>query len=290
MMSTTSTTPTIPARIPSAMESLPSDGPMVRSSTIVSGAGRAPARSTRARSCASCSGLLPSSICPCWPIWLLMTGGWPCTAVQDDRHVVVDVPSGLALENPPAAPGQGEGDQRLVRERVARRGRLLELLAGDDRAVFHGVERAVGARRPRYHLGAPPQLDAPWHQALDLGASEQALGHRHLLLGHEELSGELPLVEQRGERAGGVGLGGVRGGRLPFATLGFAGVRAEELRHRGGGAPRSRGLHARLAQRPVDLGKGVAEQVAHVGDAELEKRGALNDALRPRRVLLAREL
>jgi len=42
MISTTSATPTIPARMPSLIESWPSDGPMVRSSMIVSGAGSAP--------------------------------------------------------------------------------------------------------------------------------------------------------------------------------------------------------------------------------------------------------
>src|SRR6266540_5680146 len=83
MITMTSTTPTTPARIPSLIESSPSDAPMARSSTIWSGAGRAPARSTRARSLASCKGLVPSSIIPRELIWLLMTGGWPCTRSEE---------------------------------------------------------------------------------------------------------------------------------------------------------------------------------------------------------------
>src|SRR5207247_10246078 len=53
---------------------------------------------------------------------------------------------------------------------------------------------------------------------------------------------------------------------------------------------RSGRLDPRLTQRPVDLGQRVAEQVLHVGDPELEERGALNDALGARRILLAGEL
>src|ERR1051325_10346282 len=196
MMRTTSATPTMPARIPSLIESCPSDGPMVRSSMMVSGAGRAPAFSTSAKSCASCSGLAPSSIWPCWPIWPLITGGCPCTrradgalfddgerrrqgarlqhqrqvlrllqrlgaeldlgvladlaldhrrlpphsAVEDDRHVVLHVPAGRALEDAPAAARQREVHHRLVGERIARGPGVLQLLARDDGAILHRVE------------------------------------------------------------------------------------------------------------------------------------------------------
>src|SRR5207249_11606799 len=74
-----------------------------------------------------------------------------------------------------------------------------------------------------------------------------------------------------------------------LSLLAFGRVRAEQLGDvRPGRLPRH--LHARLAQRPVDLGERVAELVVHVGDAKLEECGALADALGASRVLLAREL
>src|SRR6266702_2211389 len=173
-------------------------------------------------------------------------------AIEDDGHVVPHVAAGLALEGAPAVPRQREVHHRLVRERVAQRGRLLELFPRDDRSVLDRIERAVAARGAGRHLRAPPQLDAARQEPLHLGPREQALRHGHLLFGHQELPGELALIEQRGERPGGV--------------------------------------HARLAQRLVDLGERVPEPVLHVRDAELEKGGALDDALGARRVLFAREL
>src|SRR2546426_11353041 len=52
--------------------------------------------------------------------------------VEDDRHVVVHVPARLALERAAAAPGEHEVHHRLVRELVAPRGRLLELIPRDE--------------------------------------------------------------------------------------------------------------------------------------------------------------
>jgi len=48
MKASTATTPTMLATSPAAMESAPRPGPTVRSSRIFSGAGKAPARSSRA--------------------------------------------------------------------------------------------------------------------------------------------------------------------------------------------------------------------------------------------------
>src|SRR6202008_558211 len=74
IISTTSPIPTIPAIFPLTMESEPSEGPTLRSSTMCSGAGRAPARSTSASSEASSMVALPSSICPRVLMAPLITG------------------------------------------------------------------------------------------------------------------------------------------------------------------------------------------------------------------------
>src|ERR1700748_305512 len=52
----TRTNPTVSEIAPARIESAPSSGPTLRSSTTVSGAGRAPARSSTARSLAEAAG------------------------------------------------------------------------------------------------------------------------------------------------------------------------------------------------------------------------------------------
>src|SRR2546427_65724 len=64
----------------------------------------------------------------------------------------------LALKAPPAAPRQPEVHDRLIRERVARGLRILEVFPRDDRAVLPGVQRAVAAAGARQHLGTPLEL------------------------------------------------------------------------------------------------------------------------------------
>ena len=114
-----------------------------------SGAGSAPARSTSARSWASCERLAPQLDLAALPqIWLLMIGGCALhPAVQDDGHVVVHVPAGLPLEHAAAA----------AREREARRStgssiwsrRAVALVSSSPvmiGSVFHDVEGAIGPR------------------------------------------------------------------------------------------------------------------------------------------------
>ena len=67
MKATTSTVATHDAFLPASIESWPRPGPTVRSSTMVSGAGSAPARSSTARLLA-CSTVNRPEICPCPPV------------------------------------------------------------------------------------------------------------------------------------------------------------------------------------------------------------------------------
>ena len=55
MKAITKIIPSTQAILPARIESAPSPGPTVRSSRMVSGAGSAPARSSKARSCTSCT-------------------------------------------------------------------------------------------------------------------------------------------------------------------------------------------------------------------------------------------
>src|SRR5207247_6158642 len=115
-------------------------------------------------------------------------------AVQDDRHVVVDVTRRLALEEAAAASRERELHDRLVGELVAPRTRLLELFTRDDRLVLDGVQRAIRARAAGLDLGTPSKLEPARNQTLYLGPGEEALGHGHLLLGDEEFAGQRALV------------------------------------------------------------------------------------------------
>jgi len=102
----------------------------------------------------------------------------------------------------------------------------------------------------------------------------------------------LTLEEERREGAGRVQVGGVFRRRLALRrlALGFPGVRAEQLGHARRCRPLPGRPHPGPLQRFVDLGQRVSEQVLHVGDAELEERGALDDALGPGRIFFARQL
>src|SRR2546422_11290269 len=117
--------------------------------------------------------------------------------VEDDGHVVAYVTAGLTLELPPAAARQHEVHHRLVGHGVAAGRRLLELLPRDDRPVLDRVQRAVRPRAARRDLGTPLEIDPSRDEALYLGPGQQALGRRHLLLGHEVLARERALEQQR---------------------------------------------------------------------------------------------
>ena len=56
--------PTAAAKMPLSMDSFPREGPTVRSSSTVTGAGSEPARSTMARSCASVGGIAVMVVMP----------------------------------------------------------------------------------------------------------------------------------------------------------------------------------------------------------------------------------
>src|SRR5438093_3226983 len=186
-----------------------------------------------------------------------------------------------------------EAHHRLIGHLIAPGRRLLELLAHDAGPVLDRVQRAVGPRAPRRDFGTPFELEPPRDEAPDLGAGQQAFRRRHLLLGHEILARERALEQERGQRprhvqTGRVLLGLAFGG---LALLALAGIRAEQLGDvRRPAARLPGGLHPSRAQRLVDLAERVAEPVLHVGDTELEERGALNDALGARRILFARQL
>ena len=216
-------------------------------------------------------------------------------AVEDDRHIVVHVAAGLALEDAPPAPRQHEVHHRLVGERVACGLRVLEVFTRDDRLVLPGVQRAVAAAGTRQHLGPPLELDPARNEPLHVGARQQAFGHRHLLFRYEILAGQLTLKEERGQGTGGIQVGRVLRRRLALRRFGrlalcFPGVRTEQLGHAGRRRPLPGRPHPGPLQRLVDRGQGVAEQVLHIGDTELEERGALDDALGAGRVFFTRQL
>src|ERR1041385_6286567 len=160
---------------------------------------------------------------------------------------------------------------------VARRDGLGQLFTGDDRFRVDRVERPIGARAARLRRRAPAQLDAARHRGAHVGTLHQTVDERPLLLRHEILAGELSLEQQRRQDAG-----AVRVGRRIARRLGR--VSAEQLRHRRGRGIRTR-LDPRSLQRRVHLRQRVLELVLHVGDAELEERGALDDAAGARRIL-----
>src|SRR5437867_1640873 len=89
-------------------------------------------------------------------------------AVEDDGHVVLHVPAGLALEDASPAPRQREVHDRLVGHGVPLRLRLFQLLPRDDRTILDRVQRAVRARRARRHLGAPLELDPARRSVLSI--------------------------------------------------------------------------------------------------------------------------
>ena len=109
----TSAVPTMPAVIPSWIESLPRLAPTWRSSTILSGIGSAPALSVSARSCASCRLLFAERDLPV-PADPALDHRRAALhpAVEQDRHEVAHVAAGLVAELAPAGAVELEGDDR----------------------------------------------------------------------------------------------------------------------------------------------------------------------------------
>ena len=64
-------------------------------------------------------------------------------AVQDNRHEVADMASGLVAELAPAGPVELEGDDGPVGQRVDLGLGVLEVAAGDDRLLVQRVEEAI---------------------------------------------------------------------------------------------------------------------------------------------------
>ncbi len=121
MKPTTSRKPTPSAMAPARMLSAPSSGPTVRSSTTVSGAGRAPARSSTARSVAVCAVKLPLiSPAPAGDRLVDHRRGQDLV-VQHDGERVADVGGADLGEAARAGAVEGEVDHPARRSGVPRR-------------------------------------------------------------------------------------------------------------------------------------------------------------------------
>ena len=121
------------------IESAPSAGPTVRSSSIATGIGSEPERSTTARSAASCVVKRPSI----WPRDAdprLDVGRAVDAIVEHDRELVADVFSGEIAEDLTALAVELELDDRPLLA-VEADARVLEMVAGDV-----GAARAADRR------------------------------------------------------------------------------------------------------------------------------------------------
>ena len=87
------------AQVPLSIESWPRDGPTVRSSRMLTGAGRAPARSTMARSVGLFHGEGAGDLGLAAGDPLLDDRGRMDDAVQDDRQPFLDVFAGDPVED-----------------------------------------------------------------------------------------------------------------------------------------------------------------------------------------------
>ena len=70
-------------------------------------------------------------------------------AVEDDGHEVADVPAGALAELAATGAIELEADLRAVGERIELGARVHQVGAGDERLVFHHVERRARTRRRR---------------------------------------------------------------------------------------------------------------------------------------------
>src|SRR5882762_3610998 len=135
MIRITSATPTTPARTPSLIESAPSEGQIARFLQRLVAELDLAVRADLATNHRRLS-LRP--------------------AVEDDRHVVADVPRRFIRELSGPTMAELECDDRLIGHRIAARGGFDQLFPGNDRASFHRVERPIGAGAARLGLGTPP--------------------------------------------------------------------------------------------------------------------------------------
>ena len=82
-------------------------------------------------------------------------------AVEQDRHVVADVPPGLVPELAAAGAIELEGDDRPVGQRVDLGLGVLEVAAGDDGPVLERVEEPVRTPPPRWSASADQRRVTP---------------------------------------------------------------------------------------------------------------------------------
>src|SRR5690606_30948950 len=61
--------------------------------------------------------------------------------VEDDGHVIADVPAGFLAEPPPALTIELEVDFRAVGQRIQLRNRIDEMRPGNDRALIERVQQ-----------------------------------------------------------------------------------------------------------------------------------------------------
>ena len=225
--------------------------------------------------------------------------------VEHDRHVVLQMASGLGAEAAAALGGQREGDDRAFLRALLRTG-IGDVLAGDDRPRVEHVELAIRLAAHHHRVTAPPQHLARRQRFLDGRLVDERAERGHVGLGDEELPRHLPLLHGPGERAligrpGGrgrrIGAGAVAGGRRRAGRSGRVGARLEDVeapigrrRRPGVGADRGRGEQVALADDLVEARDGLLQGAGLVGDLELEERGLLNDRRRPRGVLDPRQL
>ena len=160
--------PTIPAIRPWSMESWPSDGPTVRSSMIRSGAGRAPALRTSARSEASDICEPRISMDPRFRIrpsteGALTTSPSSTIAIRSFMWAGGDLLEGAAAEAV-----EFEDHLGLVELGVPGGGGLLQLVAGQEGTLLEHEELVIEAAGLRHRVHPPLQADVPRQRSLEL--------------------------------------------------------------------------------------------------------------------------
>ena len=160
----TASPPTTAAIMPLRMESAPSDGPTVRSSSTVTGAGREPARRTMARSCASLGVKCPVMLACPPPMRSLIAGAlctfpsstmamrWPiCSPVTRSK---VAAPRGLKLRETlgwlsrPSKVGRASETSSPVISGSTSNGRERSTTLPSARIVTSGKSATPGGKMP----------------------------------------------------------------------------------------------------------------------------------------------
>ena len=149
------------ARTPWRIESRPSDGPTVRSSSVVSDAGSEPLRRTSARSAACCGVKLPS-MTPDSLIWLLMTGAETTLLSRTMARRRLTFCAGQVAELARAVRRQREADVRLAELALLHAG-VLQIGAGDRNRLADGVVLDAGGAAERVFPRAGEDVDFRLH-------------------------------------------------------------------------------------------------------------------------------